>query len=376
MAIGNRVVESDPKGRTLDQLLEAQRQQVELLRALKIRSGEQTGGAIGGAFGGAVGRKLGEELGGAAVKLKLAFEGLEGAFQKTTAGMARFVALASPGTMTLFNLAVRDTAATLGQTLQPVMELATKGLRLFGDILMTILPGAGEMKDALEPVADFLNVLRDALAPVAAVLHDVIIVALKAFGVALNIVLLPVRFLAALLNELFGGGGEKAKLKSSVGAAVRQVSFTSPEAATHSVYAAALQSGGPAAPKGEYHGPLEGIANTLDSINEFVRGIRDFTQPIRDAIAFIKGIVADILAALPGAHATPGVSAEAAGAGAGGLAGGLGGGIPGWMKRTVEGANEAAREQAEGPPMAPLWRKIAQSMRRAIDGHPGGGGGP
>src|SRR5262245_29991957 len=136
------------------------------------------GGAIGGIFGGVTGAAAGAAVGGAA-------GGAVGKF--------------SPGTMERLSYAFDDLTAVLGERLMPIFEtVVVPVVRLFGDVLESILPSGQEFAEILKPVTDFLADLRDALASIAPVIHDVLVVGLKALGIALQVVLIPFQALAEL----------------------------------------------------------------------------------------------------------------------------------------------------------------------------------
>jgi hypothetical protein len=88
------------------------------------------------------------------------------------------------------------------------------------------LPSTDDFREALSPISDFLNDLRGALASVAPIIRVVLVEGLKILGAALKGLLVPFQLLAAFLEGLFGEG---EKLKTSVGAAVRNASFQSAE---------------------------------------------------------------------------------------------------------------------------------------------------
>ncbi len=192
---------------------------------------------------------------------------------KVAGGISGFVAAAAPGAMERFQLAVRDVAGVIGQRLAPVLEVITGIVRLFGDVLQTILPSGNEFADILKPVSALLVDLREALAPIAAVIHDVLLVGLKALGVALQIVVLPFQIFAKLLTALFGGGGKQ--LDPSQGAAFRQVSFTSSDQFAKSIYQAALKSSVAQPGAKDQVGWLQDISDVLKSIREWVKAIAD-----------------------------------------------------------------------------------------------------
>lgn len=182
------------------------------------------------------------------------------------------VSLASPGTMERFQIILNDTIAVIGQSLVPVIEVVGSILRTFGDVLKTVLPPASSLREILKPIGDAFRELAEALAPVFAIMKDVIIVNLKAMGVAIQILLLPIKMLAAVIKALLG---EETRLADSRGAAVRNISFTTQEAGLRSVYQAAYRSGTDGEDKHTVPGWLQTINETLNKISGFVKSIAD-----------------------------------------------------------------------------------------------------
>src|SRR5262245_43360167 len=112
----NRMLSS---GKTLDDILQAQRDQVQLLKELRLRRGEQIGGNIGARLGGEVGRDFGEAIGRIVVKLKMFEESVERAGTR----IAPLVGSFSPGTTQRFGIVLKDMQATIGERLRPALEV-------------------------------------------------------------------------------------------------------------------------------------------------------------------------------------------------------------------------------------------------------------
>lgn len=212
-------------------------------------------------------------------------------FQNMGKGMESFIAKASPGSLVRFNLALDDTKAVLGQRLVPVFEILTKALRLFGDFLNSILPDADEFADLLAPINELLDELREALAPVARVIKDVLVFALKQMAEVLKIVIIPFKLLAEFLKGLFGYEEGVDKLKSSQGAAVRNVTFTSAQQHAQSVYAAAFKMGA-GGPEGKRQkGPLDYIQEDVKQLGQM---FKEFGAWLREAFGKVSEWVRDI----------------------------------------------------------------------------------
>lgn len=361
--------------------IEQQRAAAHLDRSLRIETGRQRGSAIGSAIGGlvgagnmggAIGGGLGAGIAALAGPVGMAVEGVK-AF---TGAVENFVQKASPGAMERFQLILDDVTAVIGQTLVPVLEVLGQGLRLIGDFLKTILPSADELREALAPLREAFESVREVLAQIAPFIHEVLLVALKAFAIALEIATFPIKLFAAILEGLFG----KAKpLKSSEGTAARGIHFTTQEAASREIYQAAFKNSGGMTEPQKQTGWLEKIHKALGVITDFVRAL---AEHFLDAEEMSFGLAAG------------------AATGGGGKGGGLEGGPIG-QEAAVEAGMDAIEAKAaavnkaidEGRFFRPIGagkdaagderrrqidemkrRALEQGVRRGVDGHPGGGG--
>jgi hypothetical protein len=282
-----------------------QQLEVEKLRAgldkvmAQEKNRQQYGTIMGGVrnlFGIGTGGKEGD--GGAATGLA----GLSSAATGAIAGLVAFksVALASPASMQRFRLVAEDTAAVIGDRLRPVLEILTGAFRLLGDFLETVLPSADEFRDILAPVTGFLSELRDALASIAPVVRDVLVVAFKALGVALNALMVPIRFLVGFLQGLFGIEGAE-RLKDSTGKAARSIQFGDPMAAVKQVYAAAYLGSAGAGKKEKT--PLdkigEDVSQAVKELQALGAGAAEVGRQIGAVLREIVGWVTRIYDLLP-----------------------------------------------------------------------------
>lgn len=278
-----------------------QKSQATIGRAVQIETARQRGagigekigglfGAKGAEVGGAVGGGIGGGVGTAMAALGPAMGAAGAAITAFKSVVLDSVAKANPGAMERFNLALDDIQGVIGQTLMPVIEMWTKELRLVGDVLASILPSADEMRDALQPVSDFLDDLREALEPVVPVIKQVLLGALKALGEALKLVLKPLGEVAKFLGHLFGEGA--GSLKSSFAAAVRNVSFTSAEQFARSVNVAAFRSGmgGATTPIDHIRGKVDEAVVHLGKISGTVSGIAGVLGAVGGQSKDIEGV--------------------------------------------------------------------------------------
>ena len=168
-----------------------------------------------------------------------------------------FAAQANPKVVERYTLAWDDLQAVVGRSLIPVVELITQGVRLFGDVLASVLPTTQEMRAALAPLGDALKELRDVFAELAPYIKVTITGALLTLGYTLKGLALTIKALLLPLRQLGLLGGKQ--LASSVGAANKGVSFTGAEEYAKSVYQAAYASAQP----GEGNLPVESAVNLI-----------------------------------------------------------------------------------------------------------------
>lgn len=270
--------------------IEQEKAQRELNKAIaeerRKQSYEQKGVIGKGLSWLGIGNRPGGADGGQQAGPTQALAGLGTAAMGAVTGLIalRSVSLASPGAMEKFQIVMEDTAAVVGRTLTPILEIVTQAFKLIGDVLASILPSAGDMREALKPISDLFGAIREALAPIAPFIKDVLVVALKALGVVIEIILLPFKLLGKLISALFGG--EDKKLKDSTGTAARNISFTSADAHAKSVYQAAFKSGAPGQDKSSVPGWLEKIHGVLDWIGKVVSGIAGKMKVAKDILSF------------------------------------------------------------------------------------------
>lgn len=171
---------------------------------------------------------------------------------------------ASPVALQRFQMAVDDTAATLGRIFVPVLELFTDGVRLAGDVLASILPTTSEMREALAPFRDALGDLRDAFATMAPVLRPLIkgLLEIQAvlWKVGVFLMTWPIQ-----LAKLLGLIDKDAKLDSSRGAATRPAQIGDISSYINRAYTQAYSQGKEGTPSTE-KGWLQRISEAVDKI--------------------------------------------------------------------------------------------------------------
>lgn len=169
-----------------------------------------------------------------------ALAAIPGIFKSITETLTSFASKASPATFTLFQHAVEDSQAVIGQRFVPVLELMTDGVRLFGDVLTTLLPTGDEVREALSDVkavmSEFSESLGEVVSSVGPLVRRLLVDNLRLLGTAIYLAVKPLqlfleglnvlqRTLSDLLGINFGGNG----LQSSMGAAARTARFSTAE---------------------------------------------------------------------------------------------------------------------------------------------------
>jgi hypothetical protein len=159
-----------------------------------------------------------------------AFTAIPGIFADIVTQLVSFVQLGAPAVFENWNMALRDTIGVIGQSFTPVLKLMTEGIRLFADILATILPNMGEVDAALASVkeawAEVRDALRDVIGVIGPIIKDILIGALKVFG---EVIAMVARQVAAALRllmmipgfSLLTGIGSGGGMRSSFGAATQ-----------------------------------------------------------------------------------------------------------------------------------------------------------
>jgi hypothetical protein len=137
--------------------------------------------------------------------------------------------LANPAVVERLTMAFRDVGAVIGHSVLPIVELFTRGVRLLGDFLASILPSQAEMAKltkALEPAFQGLREIMTALAPLIA---DVLSGVLKGVIWLVSELAKGLKWLADRIKDALAylGIASNKPLLSSVGAAASPASFVS-----------------------------------------------------------------------------------------------------------------------------------------------------
>lgn len=203
--------------------------------------GGQAGANLAEMFG--MSTKLGAGLGvaGGAAGIGLGVAG------GVLAGGLASVGARSPATVERFERAMMDVTAVIGDMFAPVMDLATDGVRLFGDVLASILPTAGEMREVIQPLFGTLQEMRESLAPIAPLIKGAVISALKELAAAVSVAADTISLFSEVLkyDPIIGSllNNSSKNLESSVGMAATGASFVGGEERGKAAYAAAFAAG-------------------------------------------------------------------------------------------------------------------------------------
>ncbi len=152
-----------------------------------------------------------ETVGGVLGGLATAGAALAGAFQGITSAARPFVEALSPNTIFQFDRASRDLAATIGQALQPVMEVLTGTLRSFASIIEPLAEelrpifqeAAQAFSDLLIPVVQTVVGIFQALEPVIQLVVDVFEVLTNLLKPLLAVVNVAASTLGGLFEVLY-----------------------------------------------------------------------------------------------------------------------------------------------------------------------------
>lgn len=109
-------------------------------------------------------------------------------------------AIASPAARMQFDMAYKDIQAIIGRRLVPVMNLATEGLKAFGEILTNLLPSQSQMRDVVDPLKQALKDMLEAVKPLVLTLKDLLASGLLLFAESLRIALRPIKLIGQLLS--------------------------------------------------------------------------------------------------------------------------------------------------------------------------------
>lgn len=225
---------------------------------------------------------------------------------------------ASPALMEQFSYALEDVQGVIGGTFLPILRLMTEGVRLFGDVMATILPSTSEVASVLQefrgPLNEIIGEIRQLAVDFGPLIKDVLLTGLRGLASVMIEVARAAVILGNQLRDLLGLPRLPGTTNSSVGAAARPAQIQGIESYQLQLQqAAASQPSGPT--MADVPTTVSGISVTLNQIqvslqqltpqeiaNAVGRVLRTFTtSPASTAAAVSESSAVSLL--VPGAGA-------------------------------------------------------------------------
>ncbi len=216
------------------------------------------------------------------------FDAVIGPAKELTNTLVQMAAVASPGTFKIWTMALEDVQGVIGQTFTPILSTMTEGVRLFGDVVATILPDMSEMNavlDEMRPDWEGLkNEIRSFAAEFGPSIREGLITVFRHLASAAGLAARGVGWLTQQLgvflrNMGFSAAPGEQGMRSSQGAAARQASITGLEDYQRQLLTSAFSQ-----PAGASDSPQVQTVNWLASIHGVLTTIqRAVDNFIRDA---------------------------------------------------------------------------------------------
>lgn len=193
-----------------------------------------------------------------------------------------FSALASPSSHQQLKLATDDTMAVIGHSFLPMLRMITDGVRLFGDVVATVLPNEAEMTLGLQDIRgmfdEFKEDLRGITSEIGPIVRIWFIGALKLLAVGIKMTVAPIMLLVkglsmlwSPISDLLGLLGVAAEMRTSEGAAARGTSLQGIDEYQRQLQLEAFKQPGTPG-MAQLPTTVDGIARTLTEISNFIRG--------------------------------------------------------------------------------------------------------
>ena len=211
------------------------------------------------------------------------------AVEQFAAPIAQLAQLANPAKVRMFAIALEDAQAVIGRMLLPVMDALTRAARKVGDYYAAMEPVIGpviaKIGEFIDHVFTKIGELAQKNAPLIEMMADALItvadVAMKVVD-AMAFVMTKLTWIQRQIGRLFGYGEQTMKAdfrRSSMGAAVRQVSFVAPKTLADTAIKNALMHG-------YNQKPARPPEKTLESIDEkLAKFLRMAQEKIREDMA-------------------------------------------------------------------------------------------
>lgn len=286
--------------------------------------GEAVGGPAGAAIGGAIGGKVGGILDPVVNSLMhpldtltAGLEGLQGPLgiigvvlpdflTKLIGPLTQMAGLASPASLMLFNHALEDTQAVIGRSFVPVLDTMRDGVRLFGDVLASILPDTNEVNSVLVEAKaafnEFRGSVKEAMGEFGPVVKTGLLVVIKALGDAAAWTMRQLQPLVRWIGDFFRPIREtlglSAQSQSSVGAAARGANFSGFDEYSRKLQLAAFA--GPSGANPEVRATNE-VRDAIQSIERWLQsrfGTPAIVQTLQSNPGAVRAVQAGL--AIPG----------------------------------------------------------------------------
>ncbi len=228
----------------------------------------------------------GGELAGKA--LGESIDAVVGPARELTQTLVEMARVASPGTFKIWSIALQDVQGVIGQAFTPVLATMTEGVRLFGDVLATILPNMSEVNAVLDEMRPDWEGFKEEIQAFASefgpTIRDVVIKGLREISSLAGLVARGLGALTRQLGIFLRGLGWSApegeqEMRSNVGAAAQPAHFSGLED-----YARQLQTSALSLPAGAADSPQVQTVNWLDRINGVMEAVNGTLTAIRASV--------------------------------------------------------------------------------------------
>lgn len=220
----------------------------------------------------------------------------------------RFAALANPAQTDMYNRAVMNAQAVLGQRFTPVVELATSAVRGIGDFFVEMLPSTQDFRNAVMQLTPGIDALKEAGRDVAPIIKTVLGAGLEIAGAGLKVFATAIQGAVKWVRDFTGIQLGAGPAGNALGAAAGGVTVGSIEDVSRKMFELAVGQGrqDPAVQTVSY------LQQLLDWFN------RSGLEKVWSRITEIYGAIVDFVKTVGGTTAT------------GFAAGGIGGGTLGF----------------------------------------------
>jgi hypothetical protein len=183
--------------------------------------------------------------------------------EKAIATGFAFAEIANPATVNLYNRAVLDAEAALGQKMTPAIEVATNVMQGVGDFFVEILPSTSEFRDQLMQLNPAIDEVKGIARDLAPTIKTVFATGVQIAGEGLKIFAQRVQDAVKWVRDLTGikiGEGPQGNAR---GMAAGNATVGDVESVSRNMFQAALE-------QGRKDEPAQQSANYLAEISKFL----------------------------------------------------------------------------------------------------------